>query len=81
MEANPINIGQHYLHDCHQARINRLSLGIQSFNDRELRLLGRLHSAGDSEEAILAARAAGFSNINLDLIYAFPDTQRDWILI
>ncbi|MGB4019686.1 MAG: radical SAM family heme chaperone HemW [Syntrophomonadaceae bacterium] len=80
MEANPINIGQHYLHDCHQAGINRLSLGIQSFNDRELRLLGRLHSAGDSEEAILAARAAGFSNINLDLIYGIPgQTTEDWI--
>lgn len=80
MEANPITIDQHYLHDCHQAGINRLSLGIQSFSDRELRLLGRLHLARDSEEAILAARAAGFSNINLDLIYGIPgQTTDDWI--
>lgn len=80
MEANPITIDQHYLHDCLQAGINRLSLGVQSFSDRELRLLGRLHLARDSEEAILAAQAAGFSNINLDLIYGIPgQTTDDWI--
>jgi len=80
MEANPVTINREYMQECRQAGVNRLSLGVQSFIDRELRLLGRLHSAHDSEEAIQAARAAGFTNVNLDLIYGIPgQTTDDWI--
>lgn len=80
MEANPITINMNYLQECRQAGVNRLSLGVQSFIDRELRLLGRLHLAHDSEEAIKAAGAAGFTNLNLDLIYGIPgQTTDDWI--
>lgn len=80
MEANPATVDLRYLRDCRRAGINRLSLGIQSFIDRELRLLGRLHSAQDSREAVQAACAAGFDNINLDLIYGIPgQTTGDWV--
>ncbi|HOQ10096.1 MAG TPA: radical SAM family heme chaperone HemW [Syntrophomonadaceae bacterium] len=79
MEANPATVDQKYLRDCRRAGINRLSLGVQSFIDRELHLLGRLHSARDSEEAVQAAFAAGFDNVNLDLIYGIPgQTTGDW---
>lgn len=79
MEANPATIDFKYLRGCRLAGINRLSLGVQSFVDRELRLLGRLHSAQDSEKAVRDAYAAGFHNINLDLIYGIPgQTISDW---
>ncbi len=79
MEANPATVNEKYLRECRQAGVNRLSLGVQSFIDRELHLLGRLHSAQDSKEAIRAARAAGFANLNLDLIYGIPgQTTDDW---
>ena len=79
IEANPATVNEKYLRECRQAGVNRLSLGVQSFIDRELHLLGRLHSAQDSKEAIRAARAAGFANLNLDLIYGIPgQTTDDW---
>jgi oxygen-independent coproporphyrinogen-3 oxidase len=52
--------------------VNRLSLGIQSFDDRELHLLGRIHTAAEAIEGFRAARRAGFGNINIDLIYGLP---------
>ncbi len=54
------------------AGVNRLSLGAQSFDDRMLHALGRIHRAGDIVRAFEAARAAGFGNINLDVMYALP---------
>ena len=79
IEANPATVNEKYLQECRQAGVNRLSLGVQSFIDRELCLLGRLHSTQDSKEAIRAARAAGFTNLNLDLIYGIPgQTTDDW---
>jgi oxygen-independent coproporphyrinogen-3 oxidase len=79
IEANPATVNEKYLKECRQAGVNRLSLGVQSFIDRELCLLGRLHSTQDSKEAIRAARAAGFTNLNLDLIYGIPgQTTDDW---
>jgi putative oxygen-independent coproporphyrinogen III oxidase len=53
--------------------VNRLSLGIQSFNDRHLKALGRIHGSEEARRAIAAASAAGFHNFNLDLMYALPD--------
>jgi oxygen-independent coproporphyrinogen-3 oxidase len=52
--------------------VNRLSVGAQTFDDRELRAVGRLHSADDSVELVHRARQAGFQNINLDLIAGLP---------
>jgi oxygen-independent coproporphyrinogen-3 oxidase len=52
--------------------VTRLSLGVQSFDESELRILGRVHTADGAAEAFKMARAAGFDNINLDLIYGLP---------
>jgi len=72
MEANPKTINFMKLLQLRQAGITRLSIGVQSFIDHELDLLGRLHSAQDSWECVRDAHAAGFSNINLDLMYGIP---------
>jgi oxygen-independent coproporphyrinogen-3 oxidase len=61
--------------------VNRLSVGVQSFNDLELAFLGRRHTALQTVEALEAARAAGFANLGLDLIYGLPgQTLRGWTL-
>jgi oxygen-independent coproporphyrinogen-3 oxidase len=52
--------------------VNRLSFGVQSFDDGCLQRLGRIHSSGDAERAVKAAQDAGFDNLNLDLMYALP---------
>jgi oxygen-independent coproporphyrinogen-3 oxidase len=55
-----------------QLGVNRLSLGVQSFDDDELRWLGRIHTSAEATAAFMAARAAGFTNLNLDLIFGLP---------
>jgi oxygen-independent coproporphyrinogen-3 oxidase len=72
VEANPGTVGLPGLSALRHGGVNRLSLGAQSFRDRELRLLGRVHSAQQTLEAFRYAREAGFDNINLDLIYGLP---------
>ncbi len=72
LEANPGTVSRQTLHALRGHGVNRLSLGVQSFDDAELRLLGRIHSAAQAREAVSAARAAGFTNLNLDLIYGLP---------
>ena len=57
---------------CASLGVNRLSMGVQSFDDAELQFLGRIHSADEVETAFNAARLAGFDNINLDVIYGLP---------
>ncbi|WP_321393912.1 radical SAM family heme chaperone HemW [uncultured Desulfuromusa sp.] len=73
VEANPGTLNLSKLKGFRHAGVNRLSLGIQSLNDRSLRLLGRIHSASLARESIVAARTAGFDNINLDLMFALPE--------
>ncbi len=73
LEANPGTIEQGRFQAYRQAGINRLSLGIQSFDDHALQQLGRIHSAQDSLNAIDMARDAGFAHLNLDLMFALPD--------
>ncbi len=78
MEANPSSIESGEPAGYREAGINRLSIGAQSFNARHLKALGRLHDVADIERAFTDARAAGFDNINLDLMYALPEqTQRE----
>jgi len=79
MEANPGTVDEAYLAKIRRAGINRLSLGVQSFRDGELEMLGRIHSAAEAKEALRFARSAGFENLNLDLIYGLPgQTIDDW---
>jgi oxygen-independent coproporphyrinogen-3 oxidase len=78
-EANPGTADQAHFAALRSPGINRLSLGVQSFDDAELRWLGRIHSAREVERAFSAARSAGFDNINLDLIFGFPGhEQASW---
>jgi putative oxygen-independent coproporphyrinogen III oxidase len=72
LEANPGAIEHAAFEGYLRAGINRLSLGVQSFDDKKLQALGRIHSAADASAAFAEARAAGFNNINLDLMYALP---------
>jgi oxygen-independent coproporphyrinogen-3 oxidase len=72
MEANPGAIEHGAFAGYRRAGINRLSLGAQSFNDRMLKSLGRIHNAAATRAAFAEARTAGFDNINLDLMYALP---------
>lgn len=79
IEANPGTVDMAYLAAIRKQGINRLSLGVQSLNDRELALLGRIHTAAEAIEAVQAARGSGFGNLNLDLIYGLPgQTLQDW---
>ncbi len=73
LEANPGTVEQSRFDGFHAAGVNRLSLGIQSFDDGKLKALGRIHDAGQCRAAIEAARAAGFDNLNLDLMFALPE--------
>ncbi len=81
LEANPGTVDAANIRGYRLAGVNRLSMGIQSFNDVQLANLGRIHSAADARYAIDVARGAGFDNINLDLMYGLPDqTPEDAIL-
>ena len=79
MEGNPGTLDPAALRACRAAGVNRLSLGVQAMDDRLLRSLGRIHTVADAERAVETARAAGFDNLNLDLMYALPgQSERDW---
>ena len=79
MEMNPGTVTEEKLRKYRQAGVNRLSIGLQSVNDEELRLLGRIHTYEEFREAYHLARANGFSNINVDLISAIPgQTVESW---
>lgn len=73
LEANPGGLSAEYLRGLRDLGFNRLSIGVQSFDDEELVTLDRRHTAEDAREAYRAARAAGFENVNLDLIYGLPE--------
>ncbi len=72
LEANPGTFEAQKFRDFRAAGINRLSIGIQSFNDAHLKALGRIHSADEARRAIGIAQA-DFDNINLDLMYGLPE--------
>jgi len=71
-EANPGTVDQAHFTALRALGVNRLSMGVQSFDEAELKWLGRIHSAGEAEQAFDAAHAAGFTNINLDFIFGLP---------
>ncbi|MBU0944758.1 MAG: radical SAM family heme chaperone HemW [Proteobacteria bacterium] len=73
IEANPGTVDGEKLDFLRAAGVNRLSLGVQSFADQELGRIGRIHSAAEAVRAVHMARAAGFQNLSLDLMYGLPD--------
>lgn len=77
LEANPDDIDLEYLDDLLKVGINRLSMGIQSFDDDELRFLNRRHSADKAIKAIQFSQQAGFNNISIDLMYGLPNQTMD----
>ena len=80
LESTPDTLTLDSLRTLRRRGINRLSLGVQSFRDRHLRLLGCRHEAGDIRRSCEWSRTAGFDNINLDLLYGIPgQTLGEWI--
>lgn len=73
LEANPDDLSKEKLKELKASGINRLSVGIQSFDDRLLKFLNRAHHASAARQCLHDVREAGFSNISLDLMYAIPD--------
>lgn len=76
-EANPDSMTEEFLHGIYAAGVNRLSMGIQSADDAELRRLGRIHTFAQAQDAFFRARQAGFANISVDLMYALPGQTED----
>src|SRR5262249_45579860 len=80
LEANPESVTEARLAAFRTAGVNRLSFGVQSFRDDELRRLSRLHSASRARGAVKEARGAGFDNISLDLMMWLPEQSvADWL--
>lgn len=80
MEANPESLSADHIRVLREFQFNRVSLGVQSFQDLELRKLGRLHTACDAKNTIALLQTAGFSNINIDLMFGIPgQTQASWL--
>jgi len=79
LEANPDDLSIEKLKAFKENKINRLSIGIQTFNDHELKYLNRTHDAKKAIESIEMARESGFNNLTVDLIYGLPDsTSESW---
>jgi oxygen-independent coproporphyrinogen-3 oxidase len=80
LEANPESVDQARLAAFRAAGVNRVSFGVQSFREPELRRLSRLHTADRAREAVFEARVAGFENISLDLMMWLPEQQiAEWL--
>jgi len=79
MEVNPATVNLQDLKDLRSIGINRLSIGVQSFSDAELKTLGRIHSGPEASEILGDVKKAGFDNFNIDLIYGLPcQTLSGW---
>ena len=79
IEVNPDDVTVEYAAGLQQLPINRISMGIQTFDDDRLRFLHRRHTAAQARQAVATLRAAGFHNISIDLMYGFPgETLNDW---
>lgn len=76
-EANPNSATYEWLEQMYELGINRVSFGVQSFDDKKLKLLNRAHSCEDAKNAVLNAHKIGFKNISLDLIYAVANDTKE----
>lgn len=80
MEINPGTVTLEKLKGYRQTGVNRINIGVQSFNSANLDFLERIHSAGEAQVAVKWAQKAGYENIGLDLIYGIPDqTKSSWL--
>lgn len=80
LEVNPDDITPAYAEMLHRLPFNRVSMGIQTFDDATLKLLNRRHTANQAAEAVRRLRHAGFDNISIDLIYGLPgETEERWM--
>ena len=77
IECNPDDLTPDFLAQLKQLPFNRISMGVQSFNDTQLKRLGRRHDAAKARQAVANARTAGYSNISIDLIFALPGSTID----
>ncbi len=80
LEANPDNLTPPYIKALKNTPINRLSIGIQSFHDKDLRYMNRAHNAAEADYAVKLAQDSGLDNISIDLIYGTPTmNDREWL--
>ena len=80
IEANPGTVDEKKLRAIKKLGVNRLSIGLQSAHDSELKVLGRIHTMRDFDDAFRAAREAGFDNISVDVMYGIPNqTQASFV--
>jgi len=77
LEANPDDLTETKVSSFKNTPINRLSIGIQSFNDEDLKLMNRAHTANQASDCIQRVQAAGFNNLTIDLIYGTPTMNND----
>jgi len=79
VEANPGTLTVNKIGLLKEYLVNRISLGVQSFQDKQLQFLGRIHSSNDARDAFALLRKAGFKNINIDMIFGCPEQSiNDW---
>lgn len=77
IEVNPGTLDAEKLRVIHESGINRISIGVQSFNDEELQLLGRTHSSEEAQQSVPKVKDTGFKNAGIDLIYGIPHQKID----
>jgi len=77
LEANPDDLDKTYIKSLRNTPVNRLSIGVQSFSDEDLKWMNRAHNASQADYAIKAAQDAGFTNMSIDLIYGTPTTTNE----
>jgi len=79
IEVNPGTLSDEKTFIMKNSHVDRISIGIQSFNDRYLKLLGRIHSANEAKDVFFNVREKGFKNISIDLIYGYPaQSLNEW---
>lgn len=77
LEANPDDLSEKYLQSLRTAPVNRLSIGIQSFNNDDLKYMNRVHDAKEALQSVSLAAQAGFKNLSIDLIYGTPTMSNE----